>query len=119
MALLQANVSFASLLQDKNSKDSQPVNPADTGTSANIVSGNALQSVGVSDGTDAIDSSCGDITVYKVADGNSISQVAKLLGVPESNVLAANNMKKELVKNGVLFISDTLVLNILLLVGKH
>ncbi len=107
MALLQANVSFASLLQDKNSKDSQPVNPADTGTSANIVSGNALQSVGVSDGTDAIDSSCGDITVYKVADGNSISQVAKLLGVPESNVLAANNMKKELVKNGVLFISDT------------
>ena len=93
LALLQANVSSAS---------------DDTNANTDNISGNALSPktgpAGVSGEQDAIDSSCAEPDIYVVVDGDSISKVAKLLGVTEDTVLAANGMKKKLVKDDVLFI---------------
>ncbi|MDO8659785.1 MAG: peptidoglycan DD-metalloendopeptidase family protein [Candidatus Parcubacteria bacterium] len=109
MDLLQANVSSASIFQDKSDKkDSKEDDKIDVSIDVKIVDKNALSSTtgpwGDLDGTDAIDSSCGETDIYVVADGNTIPQVAKLLGVTEDTVLAANGMKKKLIKNDVLFI---------------
>ena len=102
MALLQANVSSASLFQEKNGAKDNSTDEINVNT--DNISDNALKSVGVSDGRDAIDSSCGDITIYKVIENDSISKVAKMLDVTENTVLVANSMKKKLVKDDVLFI---------------
>ena len=103
---LRANVSSASIFKDKNvTKDDQ------IDETINVdVSGNALvpkaSSWSAVDGTDALDSSCGDISFYPVKSGDTISKVAKLLGVSENTVLAANDMKKKLMEDDVLFIPD-------------
>lgn len=110
---LQANASSASIFQDKNAKNDQKDDKKgdriDASADVNI-DNNALRSAigftGDSDGRDAIDSSCGDINVYKVTENDSISKIAKLLDVPEDTVLAANDMKKKLVKDDVLFIPN-------------
>lgn len=91
---LQAKISLASISQDKDDKND------------NQVDENALKSTDVFDGRDDIDSFCGETIVYVVERGVSISKVAKLLNVSENNVLAANNGKKNLVENDVLFISS-------------
>ena len=111
MSLLQANVSSASIFPAKNDKkDSKKDDQIDENINVNILSDNAMLPatgpMGVSDGKDAIDSSCGDITTYKVIENDSISKVAKMLGVTENTVLVANGMKKKLVKDDVLFIQD-------------
>jgi murein DD-endopeptidase MepM/ murein hydrolase activator NlpD len=100
---LTATVSAASILQDKNNKNDQ----IDANADVNIVDSKALQSsgsAGVSDWNDAIDSSCGEPDTYVVKAEDSISKVAKLLGVTENTVLAANDMKKKLVEGDILFI---------------
>jgi len=53
---------------------------------------------------DAIDPSCGEPNVYVVVEGDTVAKVAKLLDVTENTVLAANDMKKSLTKDDVLFI---------------
>jgi len=103
---LQARVSPASIFQDKNSKDSVKDNTTDDINTNNIFDDKALKSAGVFDGRDDIDSFCGETIVYVVEKGVSISKVAKLLNVSENNVLAANNGKKNLVEDDVLFISS-------------
>ena len=107
--LLQANVSSASVFQDKNSKDNVKDNTInDINASTDNISENALSPktgpTGVSGEQGAIDPSCGEPDIYVVKEGDSISKVAKMLGVTESTVLAANNMNKKLVKDDVLFI---------------
>ncbi len=107
IALLQANVSSVSILEDKSNKDGAKNNPADDlNANTDNISNNALKSTDVFDGRDGIDSFCGETIVYVVERGISISKVAKLLNVSENNVLAANNGKKNLVENDVLFISS-------------
>ena len=96
IALLQANVSSASVLQN-NSSNTDTNNTNDDNT--NIVSDNALLSatgpMGVSDGTnDTADSSADDTSVYVVRSGDSIAQIAKMFGVSVNTILSANDMKK-------------------------
>ena len=107
MTLLQANVSSISIFQSQKAKtkDSKD-NDIDINSNVNIVNNNALSSTGVSNGRDDIDSSCGEIIVYTVTENDSISKIALLLNVSENTVLAANNMKKKLVKDDVLVIPD-------------
>ncbi|KKS24282.1 MAG: Metalloendopeptidase-like protein membrane protein [Candidatus Nomurabacteria bacterium GW2011_GWC2_41_8] len=106
---LQAKVSPTSILQNKNSKDGVKDDTTDdTNANTDNISENALKSTDVFDGRDDIDSFCGETIVYVVERGVSISKVAKLLDVSESNVLAANNGKKNLVENDVLFIPSAL-----------
>ena len=108
IALLQANVSSISVLQDKNnSVAGDNTNPSDSG----IVSDNALLSatgpMGVSDGTDTANSSSGDDTsVYVVRQGDTVAAIAKLFGVSVNTILSANGMKKgdKLTEGEVLFI---------------
>jgi LysM repeat protein len=109
--LLQASVSSASILQDKNSKDGSQDNVAiDPSANSNIVSDNALMPstgpAGVSNGTDAPDPSSQETSVYVVRSGDSISQVADMFGVSVNTILWANDMKKgdKLVEGDVLFI---------------
>jgi len=110
MVLLQANVSSASIFQDKddqksNKKDDQ----IDVNANVNIVSDNALLAIGgpmgVFDGKDVLDSSF-ETSVYVVRKGDSISTIANMFGVSVNTILAANDMKKgdKLVESDVLFI---------------
>ena len=116
MDLLQANVSSASVLQDKNNnkddkqKDAKQDNSIDTNVNVNIVSDNAILSasgpLGVSDGANAPDSSSLQTSVYVVKKGDSISQIAQMFGVSVNTILWANDMKKrdKLKEGDVLFI---------------
>jgi len=107
IALLQANVSPFSILEDKNNKNDAKDTTPDNTSIDNISDEKALSpniGSGVSDDQDALDSSCGEPNVYVVAEGDTISKVADLLDVSENTVLAANNMKKSLTKDDVLFI---------------
>jgi len=107
MALLQANVSPDSILEDKTSKKDDVINP---NASINIVSDNALLSatgpMGVFDGEDGVDPSYLDTSVYVVRPGDTIGQIAQMYGVSVNTILWANDMKKEdkLVPGDVLFI---------------
>ena len=106
---LQANVSSISILEDNNNKDGlkdNTTNDTNSGTD-NISDDKALSpnvGSGVSDDQSALDSSCGEPNVYVVVSGDTISKVAKLLDVSENTVLVANDMKKSLTKDDVLFI---------------
>ncbi len=117
MALLQANVSSVSVLEDPAGK--QTSNGAgkkdkdftiDTSSDVNIVSDNALQPaiglVGSSDNKDILESSSEDTSVYVVRKGDSVSTIAKMFDVSVSTILAANDMKKgqKLVEGDVLLI---------------
>ena len=106
MALLQANTSSLSALQDpeKSSKGGtngaiKNSNQINEDASVNIVSDNALLAstgpMGVSDGKDTPDSSIEDQTsVYVVRKGDSISQIADMFEVSVNTILWANDMKK-------------------------
>ena len=91
IALLQANVSSISILNNKDSIVN--VNPND-----NIVSGTSLfpatGPMGVSDGKDTADLSKEDISVYVVRKGDTLSQIAKMFDVSTNTILWANDMKK-------------------------
>lgn len=96
IALLQANVSSVSILENKDNKD----NSADTNLSDNnIVSGTSLSPatgpMGVSSEKDSIDYSFDQISVYVVRKGDSISAIADMFGVSTSTILWANDMKKD------------------------
>ncbi len=89
MALLQANVSSASLNNDED------ISASDTD---NIVSDNALapatSPLGVSDGTDVAEDPTDQISVYKVHSGDTLSLIAQMFNVSVNTILSANDMKK-------------------------
>ncbi|MBI3306041.1 peptidoglycan DD-metalloendopeptidase family protein [Candidatus Nomurabacteria bacterium] len=98
MALLQANVSSASVFEGKNAKKEEKETEGGS-ENLNIVSDNALLPVvgpvgflsgGIGSGDIAFD----DISVYVVRSGDTISQVADMFGVSVDTVLSANDMKK-------------------------
>jgi len=107
MELLQANVSSASLFQDKSKKKEDVI---DQNMEVNIISNSALLAIGgpmgVYDGTEVIDSSSLETSVYVVRKGDSISAIANMFGVSVNTILAANDMKKgdKLIEGDVLFI---------------
>ena len=107
LALLQANVSFASIFKDKNDKKKDQI---DENTNINIISDNALLSVGgpmgMSDGTGSLDFSFDQTSVYVVRKGDSLSAIAEMFDVSVNTILAANDMKKgdKLAEGDVLFI---------------
>lgn len=107
MALLQANVSPDSILQDKSIKDSTQNNTTINDIST-IVSENALLPatgpMGVK--SDAPDPSLNQTSVYVVRKGDSVSQIADMFGVSVDTILWANDMKKgdKLNEGDVLFI---------------
>ena len=94
IALLQANVSSISVLEDKDNKDKS----VDTNSSNNIVSGTSLSSatgpMGVVSGIDNMDSSFDQISVYVTRKGDSLSAIADMFSVSISTILWANDMKK-------------------------
>lgn len=111
MALLQANISLASVLQDKNNKkDTKKDDEINPNADANIISDNAILSatgpMGVSDGTDVQDSFSQEASVYVVRKGDSLFTIAKMFGVSVNTILTANDMKKgeKLLEDDVLFI---------------
>lgn len=91
IALLQANVSSASVLNDKNSS-------TDIGVSSNIVSGTSLLPatgpLGASDGKNTDNLSPEDTSIYVVRKGDTVAGIAKLFDVSASTILSANDLKK-------------------------
>ena len=113
IALLQANVSSISVLEDKNPGDDKKKdsNESNTGINANnIISDGALLPaigpMGVYSGKDAIDPSSLETSVYVVRKGDSISTIADMFEVSINTILWANDMKKgdKLIEGDVLFI---------------
>lgn len=99
-----ANFSYTSVVKNTNDNKNNQIDE-----NVNVdVSHNALvpktSSWGAFDEQNATDSSCSEPNIYVVKDEDSISKVALMLDVTENTVLAANNMKKNLVKDSVLFI---------------
>ena len=91
---LQANVSSASIFEEKNSKNdkikdskstSKESDQIDTNVNVNIVSDNAILPstgpLGVSDGKDVVDPATLETSVYVVRKGDSISAIAGMLTV--------------------------------------
>lgn len=108
IALLQANVSPTSILQDQNTKNKKE-DDIDLNSNVNIVSNNALLSstgsVGIL-GSDNGDSSSDQISIYVTRKGDSISAIADMFGVSANTILSANDMKKgDKLKEG-----DTLII---------
>lgn len=107
IALLQANVSSASIFNDKKEEKDNTLYSEDN---INIISENALLSsagaLGVSDGTKSTDFSLEDTSVYVIRKGDSLSQIAEMFGVSVNTILWANDMKKgdKLKEGDVLFI---------------
>ncbi len=100
IALLQANVSSASVLKDTSSSsgtDNTVTTEDDASPSANV-SNNALVPstgpMGVSDGTTPDDSTGDQTSVYVVRQGDTVAGIAKLFGVTVNTVLAANDLTK-------------------------
>jgi murein DD-endopeptidase MepM/ murein hydrolase activator NlpD len=111
MPILQANVSVAPILEEKqDKKDNNGDDAEEVNSDADIsVSDNALspETNHLSTPTDNIDGDYSDqISVYVIRKGDSISQIADMFGVSAQTILAANNMKKgdKLVEGDVLFI---------------
>ena len=111
IALLQANVSSASILESKNTSKDEVSEEITIDTTNSIISDNALlpSLVGFvgADGTDAnTDVSFEDISVYVVRKGDSLSQIADMFGVSVNTILWANDMKKgdKLIEGSTLFI---------------
>lgn len=111
MGLLEANVSSAHVLQDKNiktSKDSSSEVKEDADVA--IFSDNALMpTVSPTDiavGLDSEEPLEDQVSVYVVRKGDSIGQIAKMFDVSVDTILTANDMKKgeKLVEGDVLFI---------------
>ncbi|MEK7088742.1 MAG: peptidoglycan DD-metalloendopeptidase family protein [Patescibacteria group bacterium] len=108
IALLQADVSFIPILQDK--KDKSKSSDIRSNIDVNIVSENALfpatSHMSVLGETEAGNSYSDQISVYVVRKGDSVSQIADMFDVSIQTILAANDMKKsDKIKEGdVLFI---------------
>jgi len=107
MGLLQANVSSASIFEDKNDKKD---NIIDENAKVSIVSDNALMPtsspMGFSDGKGGAEFSPEETSVYVVRKGDSVSQIAEMFGVSVNTILSVNDMKKgeKLAEGDVLFI---------------
>jgi LysM repeat protein len=101
ITLLEANVSSASIFQDKKEKETakKEENTIDVDQKVNIVSNNALlPEIGPLAATGGMelgfDSSFGDTSVYVVRSGDTISTVAEMFGVTADTILSANDLKK-------------------------
>lgn len=109
LALLQANVSSASIFEDTNDNKKKD-DVIDKNVNINIISDNAMlpatSPLGVSDGKDVVDSSSEDTSVYVVHKGDTVAQIAKMFDVSVNTILSANNLKKgqKLKEGDVLFI---------------
>jgi len=110
IGILQANVSSASMVEDKN-KAKGKVEEIDTNANIYIVSDNALApSVGALSGVGGVSAdsevSFEDKSVYVIRKGDSLSQIAQMFNVSENTILWANGMKKgdKLNEGDVLFI---------------
>lgn len=117
MDLLQANVSSASIFQEKDGSVGQQTSfktgkneAIDQSVDVNIVSDNALAPatgpLGVSDGKDILDASPEDISIYVIRKGDTLSTIAEMFDVSINTILSANDMKinEKLVIGDVLFI---------------
>ncbi len=115
LSLLQANVSSASIFQDKASSNKNKTSKdtsdfIDENTDVNIISDSAILAstgpMGVSDGKDVSDISEDQTSVYVVRKGDSVAEIAKMFQVSVNTILTANDLKKgEKLKEGdVLFI---------------
>jgi murein DD-endopeptidase MepM/ murein hydrolase activator NlpD len=112
MPLLAANVTSASISENKDSKsDKKDSGEIDVNSDVNIVSDGAILPAtgpsGVSGGQDKIDSASPPSTsIYVVRGGDTLSQIADMFGVSVNTILWANDMKKtDKIKEGdILFI---------------
>jgi len=106
---LQANVSSALVIEDKNTKDDKS-GLVKENASVNIVSDNALSPatsvMGASGSADGGDVSSDDVSVYVIRKDDSIGKIAEMFGVSSNTILWANDMKKgdKLVEGDVLII---------------
>lgn len=115
MALLQANLFYASIIEEKKQNKTAKTAKKDDESAIkedvdiNIVSDNALSPatspLGVSDGTDDIEPSFDQISVYVVRPGDSITAIAKMFDVSVNTIMYANDLK-----NKKLIIGDTLII---------
>ena len=103
---LQANVSSALVIGDKNAKDSKD-GEVKEGVDVNIVSDTALlPSTSIIGGQDDGDIFSDQTSVYVIRKGDSIEAIAKMFNVSENTILWTNDMKKgdKLVEGEVLII---------------
>jgi LysM repeat protein len=107
--LLQANVTSASVFQNKNIEKDKYTDS--TQSAKAIVSDNALvPTVGVLSSTGGVEiseeASIDDISVYVIRKGDSLSQIAEMFDVSVNTILWANDMKKgqKLTEGDLLFI---------------
>jgi LysM repeat protein len=95
---LQANVSSASILEEKDTKENKKTDNLDTNSNVNIISNTSILPstgpMGVSDGKNTPDSSVDQTSVYVVRKGDSISQIADMFNVSVNTILSANDLKK-------------------------
>ncbi len=113
LSLLQANVSFVSVLEN-NDKTKGKTKEIDTNANINIVSKNALMpavspnSIKATGGVDMenFEGGADDISVYVVRKGDSIAQIAEMFDVSTNTILWTNDLKKgdKLKEGDVLFI---------------
>lgn len=107
---LQANVSSALVIEDKNTKKDDKEGLIKEGVDVNILSDNALlpstSVMGASGSEDGGDVSSDQISVYVIRKDDSISKIAEMFGVSVNTILWANDMKKgdKLVEGETLFI---------------
>ena len=120
MDLLKANVSSASIVSNKNDKDSVDLNK-----DVNIVADSAL-TPNVSpinpDGTDVDngDPITDQVSVYVVRKGDSVADIAKMFNVTTNTILWANDLKKgsKLVEGDTLFILPVSGVNVTVSKGQ-
>jgi murein DD-endopeptidase MepM/ murein hydrolase activator NlpD len=103
IALLEANVTSASVFRSKNGKDKEEEVTGISSDASVFVSDNALvPAVGLmagspathASGTGSGDFSFDEISFYEVRKGDTVAQVAELFDVSEDTILSANDMKK-------------------------
>lgn len=99
MVLLQANVSGASILDDKKQTKNTEEETVKKDVDISIVSDNALSPatspLGVSNGTASDEESFSDqVSVYVIRKGDSIANIAKMFGVSVNTIYWANDLKK-------------------------
>ncbi|KKR62788.1 MAG: LysM domain/M23/M37 peptidase domain-containing protein [Parcubacteria group bacterium GW2011_GWA2_40_37] len=98
MDLLRANVSSASILENKNDKKGDNKDQIDPSANINIVSDTAMLPatgpMGVSGGRDVPDTSSLETSVYVIRKGDTLSSIAEMFGVSVDTILSANDMNK-------------------------
>jgi len=104
---LQTNDSKQVVKDTKNNNQGDKIN---ANTDVKIIADNSLLPatgpLGVSDGTDPVDPSNLETSVYVVRKGDSLSDIAQMFGISVNTILWANDMKKgdKLSEGDVLFI---------------